>query len=89
MRVAYEHISLIPTNDLAREITESYMEDSLAENSADRLQTIKYIYINEDETVYNDIFGEDSDFDDDEKLQPIGTAAALFNQMTNLCEATT
>lgn len=40
MRVAYEHIRLVPSNYLEREIVEPYFEDDISEMKARKMQTI-------------------------------------------------
>lgn len=40
MRVAYEHVRLVPSKDLAKDITESYIEDDIADTKTDELKKI-------------------------------------------------
>lgn len=41
MRVAYEHVRPISSNEIARQITESYVEDKIANTDPTELKTIE------------------------------------------------
>lgn len=78
MRVAYEHIRLIPSDDLEKEITGSYLEEDIVDINHEELRTPESIESNETETLYKEIFGTDSDIEDGEELKPIGVASTLL-----------
>lgn len=82
MRVAFEHIRLIPSSSLAREITETYLEDEISEQDTNDIKTIEEMSTTDTDNIYTDIFGDESDTDEEEELKPIGTAASLFTTTT-------
>lgn len=82
MRVAYEHIRLIASNDLAKKITETYLEEEIASMGNEDLKTLTDLENNKEKDIYTEIFGDDSDSDDEVELQPIGSASTLLSKVT-------
>lgn len=83
MRVAYEHIRLVSSDELAKAITESYLEDEIANTDLNGLQALDSLERDDAKDVYEDIFGTDSHMDDFEQLQPIGASTTLLPQISN------
>lgn len=84
MRVAYEQVRIVPSNEIAKEILESFLEDYIADNQHEDLKTIDQMTEHDNTTdndTYKEIFGSDSDTDDDEDLQPIGTSCTTIGAM--------
>lgn len=80
MRVALEHIRQLPDNSLSKEITETYLEDEMCEQSTARVKTIDEMSHKQTENIYTDIFGDESYTDEDEELKPIRAATMLFTK---------
>lgn len=72
---------LIPSNKLAREITETYLKDAISSQDEVKLKTIEEMSITVREDIYQKIFGDESDVEQEEELKPIGKAASLFTKM--------
>lgn len=79
MRVAYEHVRLMPSGDLAKEITEGSLEEFISETDTSTIKTIDDMTSHRNEDIYADIFGSDNESDEDDELQPIGTARAMLS----------
>lgn len=80
MRVAYEHIRLIPSNKLAKAITETYLEDDIANENPHELKSLKELEVGKEKDIYSEIFGDDSDLDEEEELKPIGSASTILSK---------
>lgn len=78
MRVAYEHVRLAPSNEIAKQITETLLEDFIAEANPSETKTLDEMTTAGSQKMYTHIFGSDTDTDEDEKLRPIGTARAML-----------
>lgn len=65
MRVAYEHIRLVPSNEIAKEITQNLLEDYMAETDPKDIKTIEQM-TDDDRYLYEDVFGTDSDIEKEE-----------------------
>lgn len=84
MRVAYEHIRLVPSDELAKEITESYLEDEIADTDTTGLKTLESLDRDDDSSnAYEDIPGTDTDMDDIEKPRSLDTSTSLMSQLNN------
>lgn len=78
MHVAYEHIRLVPSNDLAKQITESYLKDEIADVDHQGVQSLESLEGSETNDIYEDIFGTNSYMEEIEELQPIETSTTLM-----------
>lgn len=61
MRVAYEHVRLVPSNELAKQISESFIEEDIADADANNVRTIEEMTSKDKDNVYEDIFGTESE----------------------------
>lgn len=74
-----EHVRLISSSDIARHITETFVEDYIAEANPAELITIEDMTTPGNENIYEDMFGSESDYPSDEHPKPIGTVQAILS----------
>lgn len=79
MRVAYEHIRLVPNNELAKAIVQSTLEDDIAETDTSELKTMEEMILDDHHDIYEEILGNDSDMEDVKDLKPIGASSSLLS----------
>lgn len=78
MRVAYEHVRLVPSNEISNKISESLIEEYIADIDTNNVRTLEGMSSQKNHNVYQDIFGTESESDEDKELEPIGTERSML-----------
>lgn len=78
MQCSYQHVRLMPSDDLAKNITDSFLEDYIADTKHTETKKLEKMETKDTDDLYEIVFGNDIDTDRDEDLQPIGTARTML-----------